>query len=334
MRLLVDARSLTDRRSGGVARVAGRLVAAYAETFPEDELVLATTGSEALPLPAAFDRPNVRRIHLAVPNKVWSFISMAGTTSFTKEMERKAGKTDATFLPNIGFVGQLQKPTTLLLHDLSFLIEPRWFGWKQRVWHYAVGAKRLIRSADRLLAVSERTKEDAIRLLRIPEDRIAVIPIGPTLPPHLPAPSYRLPPHPYALALGWDDPRKNARMLADVARAVGIDLIVVGRDVTRPTDSELAFLYANASVFLYPSWYEGYGLPLWEAARFGTPCIASTSGALPETAPPGTLFVNPAKPHHWVEALKLAIGTPREPKTAQSSGWSDAARILRNTLHF
>ena len=103
--------------------------------------------------------------------------------------------------------------------------------------------------------------------------------------------------------------------------------------IQRPSDSELAALYSNASAFLYPSWYEGYGLPLHEAAAFGTPRIASTAGALPETAPPGTLFADPAKPHHWAEALKMALSMPKPPMiTSDPEAWSRAAAILSNTL--
>ncbi|MFA5129865.1 MAG: glycosyltransferase [Patescibacteria group bacterium] len=87
-----------------------------------------------------------------------------------------------------------------------------------------------------------------------------------------------------------------------------ISACVAGRSLLAPfshiTDLDLDTLYATASCFLYPSWYEGYGLPLHEAARFGCPCIASSTGALPETAPTGTLFVPPSKPQLWVGALR------------------------------
>jgi glycosyltransferase involved in cell wall biosynthesis len=181
MKLLIDARPLTDIASGGVARLSRHLVSAYAQVFPDDELILATTGSVKPDLPETLQRPNVRHLHLSVPNKLWSASSAAGAVSFTKEFEKRAGKVDATFLPNLGFVGTLKKPTSLLLHDLSFLIEPRWFNWKQRAWHRAVRATKLIKNVDQLFAVSKRTKQDAIDILGIPEERITVIPIGPTL---------------------------------------------------------------------------------------------------------------------------------------------------------
>lgn len=333
MRILVDARPITDRTQGGVGRVSRFLVETHAAAYPDDELVLVTTGSErpAPPDPLG-STPNVRHLHLRVPNKCWSTLSWIDAVSFTREAERRAGRCDAAFFPNIGFLGRLTTPSVLLLHDLSFLIEPRWFTKRQRWWHRAVHAKRLIRDASCLLAVSETTKRDAVRILGIPEERIAVIPVGPTLSV-IPAEA-GIPPERYALALGWSDRRKNAKTAqaaVDILRRdpafADVRLIVIGRDVIRPTDAELASLYANAAVFLYPSWYEGYGLPLHEAASFGTPCIASTSGALPETAPRGTIFANPAKPHHWAEALRVALHAPRIPIRTQTT-WNEAASRL------
>jgi glycosyltransferase involved in cell wall biosynthesis len=89
----------------------------------------------------------------------------------------------------------------------------------------------------------------------------------------------------------------------------------------------------HASVFLYPSWYEGFGLPLHEAARFGTPCIASTAGALPETAPEGTHFAPPGKPHLWKKALEMVLTAPERYRTKTAlQGWEAAAKTIKNTL--
>ncbi|MBP9869110.1 glycosyltransferase [Patescibacteria group bacterium] len=337
MKLLIDARPLTDIASGGVARLSRHLVSAYAQVFPDDELILATTGSVKPDLPETLQRPNVRHLHLSVPNKLWSASSAIGAVSFTKEFEKRAGKVDATFLPNLGFVGTLKKPTSLLLHDLSFLIEPRWFNWKQRAWHRAVRAKKLIKNVDQLFAVSKRTKQDAINILGIPEERITVIPIGPTLSV-IPEEAGIQHQGRYVLALGWNDRRKNARtaeLAVEILRRdpafADLNIIIVGRDVIRPNDAQLSSLFANASAFLYPSWYEGYGFPLWEAAQFGTPRVASTSGSLPETAPAGTFFAHPAKPHQWVEALRNALIQERKPVITDST-WESAARTLRRSI--
>ena len=358
MRIIVDARPLAEPIRGGVGRVAFEIVDAFALANPETEIVCATTGSTMTELPSRLtDKPNVKRVHLKIPNKLWSLASMLGFVSFCAAVEKRCGKTDAFFMPNLGFAGRLPKgiPSVLLLHDLSFLIEPRWFTLKQRLWHRAVKAKRLIRGATRLLAVSETTRRDAVRLLGITPEKIDAIPLGSTLPATDHRPSTIDLPTKYILALGSGDPRKNAATavvaVAELRREKGFEnvgLVVVGahamrpgrvahaptwvRGIPHPPDSELAYLYSNAAAFLYPSWYEGFGLPLHEAATFGTPCVASTSGALPETAPPGTIFANPAKPHHWIEALKIALSQPRTDAATATKSWIEAARILRKSL--
>ncbi len=381
MRFLIDARPLVDPIQGGVSRVARGLIDAFVKNREDDEIIFATTGAKTafvvagLSRPPLFprpgrgnigegrDKPAPTHIHLNCPNKIWSAACMTGLASLDLAVEKKVGKIDAIFLPNLGFVGRIaMRPYILLLHDLSFLIEPRWFSLKSRLWHKAISAKRCIQNAAHLLAVSETTKRDAMRLLNIPEERITVIPIGFSLPS--PATHYSLDrggrdkpaptPNKYILALGGNDPRKNTgtavRAVEDLRREKDfsdLELILVGaglsrpplfdgswvHHIQRPSDSELAALYSNASAFLYPSWYEGYGLPLHEAAAFGTPRIASTAGALPETAPPGTLFADPAKPHHWAEALKMALSMPKPPMiTSDPEAWSRAAAILSNTL--
>ncbi|MEO5927615.1 MAG: glycosyltransferase family 1 protein [Patescibacteria group bacterium] len=365
MRILIDARPLVDPRAGGVTRVARGLVAAFLSTpvIPANagtppsptEVVLATTGSSKPDL-SEFESGTVHHHHIKIPNKLWSLATMMGVESLSRTIEERIGKIDAVFLPNIGFVGQLTRPHVLVIHDLSFLIEPRWFSRRMQLWHDAVQAKRLIQNATHLLSVSETTKRDAIKLLGIPEGRISVIPMGPTLTvgahgmcpvpsdlneqnggrePHAPTPKR------YILALGWNDPRKNART-ADHAVEIlqrdpafaDLECITVGRDTARPTDEELASLYKHASAFLYPSWYEGYGFPLHEAASYGIPCIASTTGALPETAPPGTLFADPAKPHHWAEALRTVLTAPRgaRPSQPNTSSWLPAAKTLNEAI--
>ncbi len=359
MRYLVDARPLMDPTSGGVARVARGIIDALIATSPNDEIVLVTTGRE-MPQPDTFPTsPTVRHVHLHIPNKLWSLSCLLRLASLEHEIKKRVGKIDAAFLPNLGFVGSRSPhnsalttpPYVLLLHDLSFLIEPRWFSRKQRLWHRAVGATSLIQNATHLLAVSETTKRDAMRLLDIPGDRITVIPLGPTMNSSV-GPIHELAlqgDRRYLLALGWNDPRKNARtavrahdILKHDPAFADLDLIIVGRDRIRPTDEELATLYSHASAFLYPSWYEGYGLPLHEAAAYGTPCIASTAGALPETAPPGTIFADPAKPHHWAEAIKYVVPTgahrneeaptKRSLHVGRNSGWTEASHILRDIL--
>jgi glycosyltransferase involved in cell wall biosynthesis len=316
MKVLVDGRPLLRPWMGGVPRLASGLIPALTEALKPHQLVVATTGASH-----------------GTPNKLVATLTYTGLLSYDRFFAKE--KADVLFLPNIEFVGRPKIPYALLVHDLSFLIEPRWFGWKARLWHVFVRPRMLIKNAAHLFAVSETTKRDLVHLLQVNENKITVIPIG--LEMEQPSPIKK--PGRYILALGGT--RKNVECLnATHAELIknekynDVKLVVTGTpDLRRPSYPELFALMRDAAVFCYPSWYEGFGLPLHEAARFGTPCIASTSGSLPEIAPPGTLFAPPSKPQFWVEAICQVLDKPADHQTATSLGnWEPAGQLIAKTL--
>ncbi len=343
--ILVDARSLVDPNAGGVGRVARRALAALVLQADGAHFAFVTTGAVKPALPEPFaSQASVTHVHIPIPNKIWSAMCMFGITSLDREAARRAGKSaDAVLLPNIGFVGRLAVPYALILHDLSFLIEPRWFTPRMRLWHRAVNASGQIRRAVRLFCVSETTARDAERLLNIPRDRLEVFHPGTgaeietgNLEPrsHNTGQEFPVPYSQYVLAFNDANPRKNigtavaaVSKLREDPEFSDLRLVIIGPDPNRSPltadrtapwitrlshidDAALSDLYSRASALLYPSWYEGFGLPLHEAARYGTPCLASVHGALPETAPQGTLLIPPAKPHLWAAALCDVLRCP------------------------
>jgi glycosyltransferase involved in cell wall biosynthesis len=320
MNILFDGRALADPNSGGVKRVnAGILEALRTQGAA---ITVATTGAS---------KPKISDEHLGLPTKLLSAAIWLHITSFDRLFNKKS---DLLFLPNIGWVGSPKIPYALVVHDLSFLIEPRWFSWKSRLWHRVVGAARQIKNARILFAVSETTKRDLIRLLQIPGERIVVIPLGLDSSFQSPTPASSSIQKKFLLALGANDPRKNAALSKVVAKQTGLELKLIGdASQERVHDEELDQLYAQAAAFLYPSWYEGFGLPLHEAARHGTPCIASTAGALPETAPEGTIFASPSKPQHWIEAVHTILNHPSMHRTKTGiNSWNPAAQIIIHHL--
>ena len=367
MTILFDARPLVDPLAGGVTRVALGLLPALTKTLNEHKLLFVTTGSQKQTLPVA---PHE---HLLIPNKLWSLFCWLGFTSLDRAFNKH--KPDFLFLTNLGFVGRPRVPYALVIHDISFLIEPRWFSLKSRLWHKAVHAKRLIKEASVLFAVSQRTKDDLIHHLNIPVEKVTVIPItpchspdvhrgNPSDPPSIESLHSSLANRRFVLVLGAADPRKNAACAITAVRELqkksefhDVVLVLVGADpgvrvgqtsgngqthgsapttifLDHPSDAELSTLMRHASVFLYPSWYEGFGLPLHEAAAFGTPCIASTAGALPETAPQGTLFAPPAKPHLWVEALEKILTNPGQHRTSSTiRDWTEASELISSEIN-
>ncbi len=343
MTILIDARPLVDPLQGGVTRVSQGLLPALVQAMPHDHLLFLTTGMK---------KPSLtldRHLHITLPNKIWSSRCILRQSSLDHLIHPI--KPDLLFLPNLGFIGRPTYPYALLVHDISFLIEPRWFGWKARLWHHAVQAQWLIEHAAMLFTVSERTKKDLLDLLQIPEHRITVIPLG----LEVASPIQDLPPlleyTRYVLALGGNNKRKNAvcaiqatKELRKIPDYQDIRLVLLGTtpkqsypdfvlSLGHPSDRARDTLFRHASAFLYPSWYEGFGLPLHEAARFQTPCISSTAGALPETAPTGTLFATPNKPHHWMKAMEMILKKPEVYSThTHLTDWKAAAHIVQEKL--
>lgn len=227
------------------------------------------------------------------------------------------------------------------VHDLAIYLHPEWFPGGQ-FFSRRVVVPASLRRATRLIAVSESTKNDLRKVFLIPPERIAVIHEGVEPPPpeawDLPAPKPFA--APYLLFLGTIEPRKNVEGLvkAYVALAerfpklVGATELVIagsrgwkadkafaaieaanrrfGRSGPRvrvlgyvPDEDKLA-LMAHALAFVFPSRYEGFGLPVLEAMSLGVPVVTSNVSSLPEIAGRGAALL--VDPDSTVE-LELAL---------------------------
>ena len=183
-------------------------------------------------------------------------------------------------------------PTIVTVHDLAVLRHPDVFPLWTRLYG-RIGLRRTIRAADRVVAVSEFTKREVIELAEVDPDRIDVVPnaVEPVFTPDGPAAEGE-----YALAVGTIEPRKNLARVIDASRRVGLELRIVGDsgwgDVglegnhVRPLgfvdDEELARLYRGARCLVFPSLYEGFGIPAAEAMASGTPVVTTRASAMAE----------------------------------------------------
>lgn len=342
MNILIDARPLCIRSPGGVTRVAKQLLDELFALEQPHSFFLGTTGATRPLLPWQ-ESPQRIHLHRTIPNKVASTLTATGLSSFDRFFHR--ANADHLLLLNIGHVGRPRLPYTLLVHDLTFLTEPRWYSAHARLWHPVVHARRLIQEATTLLTLTQYVRSDLESQLHIPSSRIQQLPFFPTLvgtPAELPE---QLRGKQFLFGLGHGDRRKNAeatiqawRVLRQEPEWKELALVLTTREpipppsepglsfIPFPSDELVSALYKHAAVFVYPSWSEGYGVPLQEAARFGTPCIASSGSALEETAPTGTLFTPPEKPHLLVAALRAHLLAPKQsaqreiPPSNQSAG--------------
>jgi glycosyltransferase involved in cell wall biosynthesis len=204
-------------------------------------------------------------------------------------------------------------PVVVTVHDLAVLRHPGTFNqWTRRYSRLAV--PRVARAARRVVAVSEFTRREVVELLRVPEERIRVIPngVGPPFEPEGAAARGD-----YVLAVGTLEPRKNLGAAEAAARRAGIELRVAGARgwggveadgwLGRVSDDELAALYRGARCLVYPSLYEGFGLPVLEAMACGTPVVTSAGGATEEVAGGAAVLVDPRDPASIAAGIQEAV---------------------------
>ena len=208
-------------------------------------------------------------------------------------------------------------PLVVTVHDLGVLRHPEAFP----AWHRRTGALALrsgVRAADAVVAVSAFTRDELVDALRVPVERIRVVPNGvdPVFSPDGPAAEGD-----YVLAVGTLEPRKNLPAVVEAARLAGVELRVAGAAgwgevatpgwVGEPSDEELAALIRGARCLVYPSLYEGFGLPILEGMASGVPVVTSGGGAMEEIAGGAAVLVDPHDPASIAAGIEEA-GRRRE----------------------
>ena len=221
---------------------------------------------------------------------------------------------------------------TATIHDLTFWIMPevhtRANGRADQAF-----AERILKRAQGLLAVSENTRQDAIRILGIQPERIRVIHSGVSAD-FFDAPA-RTRAKPYVLFVGTIEPRKNLATLLDAWRLLKpdlreqFDLLIAGpegwdssgtMDRVRKEaiylgyvpESELPALVAGASLFVYPSLYEGFGFPMVQAMAANVAVLSSRTSCLPEIGGTAAAYADPRSVSDIAAQLKRLLESPEE----------------------
>ena len=196
-------------------------------------------------------------------------------------------------------------------HDIVPLKYPQWSHpkivavHKRRLWWVE-------READCVIAVSEATKKDLMEISNIPEEKITVIYEAPT-GDFKPQPEgkirqfrekYNLP-EKFVLAIGGIGERRNLSRVKEAAK--DYNLVIAGVSLPWLGIDELELLYNSALVLLYPSFYEGFGLPILDSFACGLPVITSNASAMPETGGDAALYVDPLSVGDIKEKLNMVM---------------------------
>lgn len=348
MKIGIDIRSLAGGKQSGVEEYVRGLLREVFAAGPEHEFILFFNAWGKIEPDLSFvkDFSNVTIRRFRIPNKLLNF---ALWYLRYPKLDQLIGGVDVFFMPNMNFAAFSKKVQLIVtVHDLSFEWFPETFSWKQRLWHYMVNLRGLLRRADKIIAVSRSTAGDVTKRYHVPEEKVEVIHSGVNDLFHPldrndirlieVQKKYKLP-YRFILSLGTLEPRKNLVSLVRayevfhqtaVGEMVKYELVIAGspgwkceelletirRSPVRHHIHLLGFveerdksaLYTLSSVFVYPSFYEGFGFPPLEALTCSIPVIASHSASLPEVVGNAGVLIDPYRPDEILQALRQVLG--------------------------
>ncbi|SEB42613.1 Glycosyltransferase involved in cell wall bisynthesis [Tenacibaculum sp. MAR_2009_124] len=228
--------------------------------------------------------------------------------------------------------------SVVTIHDLIFMRYPEWYSYFDRKIHFSK-FKYAAENADCVIAISEQTKMDIITYLKIPESKIKVVYQGchnafkvertneekESLKKKLKLPER------FLLNVGTIEKRKNALTIIKTLKNINVPLVIVGRKtkyfqeieqyisqnnlekkvifLEGLTMEQLSTLYQLAEIFIYPSVFEGFGIPIIEALFSKTPVITTDSGVFPEAGGKYSRYVNPTDVTAMENEIKLLLSS-------------------------
>ncbi len=225
----------------------------------------------------------------------------------------------------------LNVPLVVTIHDLSYIFYPNEF-LKKDLYQLTHWTKYTVSKATKIIAVSNSTKKDLIRVYGLPENKIAVIYNGFEKYTRVKPSKFKIKENkkPYLLYVGTLQPRKNVGVLLQAFYKFNqiypeFELVIAGKKgwmyekifeqiadlgledkvyfTDYISDFQLAYLYENAFCLVMPSLYEGFGLPILEAMSFNLPVLSSFSSSLPEIGGEACFYFDPNDVNELVEKL-------------------------------
>lgn len=367
MRIGIDIRSLVEGKQSGVEEYVINLLTNIFELDTKNEYRLFCNAykSKSLDISIFKNYKNVKIYKFNWPNKI---LNLSFRLFNYPKINKMLGGVDIFFAPNIMFFGISKKcKLVLTIHDLSFEYYKRFLSPWRRFWHWFLGPKKLAQRADKIICPSYSTKNDLIKTYKIPAEKIEVVYSGLNNDfKKLEAISYKLKamyglPEKFILFLGTFEPRKNIIGIISAYEKLKVEynvphkLVLAGGSgwqnksvfeaITKSNvkndiiltgaidQKDKCAIYNLTSLFIYPSFYEGFGFPPLEAMACGVPVITSSCSSLAEVAGDGALMVNPynveeiaAAMQHVLFDEKLQGNLVRKGyEQTKKFGWEEAA---------
>lgn len=323
MRVGVNTYFLVPKSVGGVEVYLRSLLPELQKADPSVELVLFTTRSNHATF-EGYERISGRFSGWNLPWRVWA------EQKPLMEAVRRA-RCDVLFSPC--FTGPVNPPFphVVTIHDVNYLDVPESFIWPIRRL-IAYDLPRVAGTADAIATVSEFSRTRILEVLGVSGDRVIVTPNAPADDYYRPQPCPLS--KPYLLFVGFTYPHKNVKRLARaflrVADTIPHELVIVGKNrggeplrhprirrLPRVSFKELIGLYHGCDVFVYPSRYEGFGMPALEALAAGARVTASTGGAIPEVCGDAATYFNPNDEQDMADSIINAVNEAPEERRAR-----------------
>ncbi len=351
MKVVVDGLIL-DQEASGIGQYVRELMAAYTHQFPEDQVTMWLRPGIEIPGVASHRARDLRTSR----QRLW-FEQGVLPGLIVREGY------DVVHFPDyqVPLVRTLPR-VVMTVHDLAAFVIPEVFP-RSKAQAKRMLMRKSVKRAHHIIVPSQSTKDDLVEILEVDPNRITVIWHG--VKRRGKAPEGRAYPRPYFLAVGTVEPRKN---FAGLIRAFHRlyerrkdipDLLIAGRlgwmyddTLALPeklgvaekvkflqyvSEDTLAGLYRDTVALVYPSFYEGFGLPVIEAMWDGVPVVTSEQGALAEVGQDAVWVVDPREPASIAEAMEAVLDGGPEVRTrtersrtwARQLTWQRAAALTR-----
>ncbi|MFH1509019.1 MAG: glycosyltransferase family 1 protein [bacterium] len=360
MKIGIDIRPLQEENISGVGEYLFYLLKYLAKNETKNKYVLLANSFHEPKIPKFIENSNKFELKkYRIPNKIFNLCQVI--FKYPK-LDKLLGGVDILFLPNITFTSVSSNCKLILtVHDLSYLQYKEYLSWKRKIWHKIVNPKSLIKRADKIIAVSESTKRELEDLLNVSQDKIDVIYSGISYKDNkkeINTKSKYSTGNKYILALGVLEPRKNIYGLIKAFSELNekysnYKLVIVGKMGWKNkmlstlnnkniiytgyvTEAEKNDLFSKAEVFIYPSFYEGFGFPPIEALLHNKKVITSNTTSFPEIVGQFVTMVDPNNKNDIKQALEININKNQEIKPEiivdlkEKLDWQKTAQKVEN----